>query len=74
MHGTVAEIYDAISWKIRTPNRLRRYYIGTEIMGLYKGHVLSFVDYRTPTIYHVCSSELAKLGKIQRHFVESLGE
>ena len=53
MHDDVAEPHGAISWKVRTLDRARRYYNEFEIMGLYKTHMLSFVEYRTPAIYNV---------------------
>ena len=73
MQDAAAEMTDEIGWKIRTITRVRRYYNESEIIGLYKSHILSYIEYRTPAIYHACSSTLAKVDKIQRHFVQSLG-
>jgi hypothetical protein len=44
-----------------------------DIIGLYKSHVLSYIGYRTPAIYHAISSCLSEVDRIQRRFVYDLG-
>ena len=42
-------------------------------MQLYKAHLLSFLEYRTPALYHASPSVLAPLDQLQRHLLHELG-
>jgi hypothetical protein len=52
MRGAVDELTTDASWKLKMLIRSRRYYSDAELIVLYKAHLLSFVEYRTPVIYH----------------------
>ena len=43
------------------------------MIGQYKAHVLAFVEYRTPAIYHASTTALAPLDAVQRWFLRELG-
>ena len=43
------------------------------IISQYKAHVLSFIKYRTPALYHSSSTEIAVLDKVQLWFLRELG-
>ena len=44
-----------------------------ELLGLCKAHVLSFVGYRTPAVYHAASSTLAPLNAVLASFLKQVG-
>lgn len=53
--------------------RTRRYYTGSELVVLYKSHLLSYIEYRTPAIYHATRDILCRLDRIQDRFLEHAG-
>ena len=44
-----------------------------ELVTLYKSQLLSFIEYRTPAIYHACASALMELDRIQDRLVNAAG-
>ena len=68
MHDAVLEIVENVGWKIQMLHRVRRFYRLTELVGLYKSHVLSYIEYRTPAIHHAIDSVLVKVDRIQKRF------
>ena len=40
---------------------------------MYKSQLLSYLEYRTPAIYHACDSTLAPLDKFQDRYLKELG-
>ena len=44
-----------------------------ECVRLYKAQVLSYIEYRTPALYHACDSVLGRLDGVQRAFLRELG-
>ena len=73
MTEAVAETVDATSWKLSTLLRSRRYFCDADMVCHYKSQILSFVEYRTPGIYHACSSSLSRLDAVQHRFLERIG-
>ena len=53
--------------------RTSRFHSVLEMVDLYKAQVLSFIEYRTPGIYHACDSHLLALNKIQTKYLNELG-
>ena len=68
-HGTVV----SVSWKLRSIMRSRRFFCDADMVLNHKSHILSFIEYRTPGIYHACESILCRLDSVQRHFLGELG-
>ena len=73
MHDAVAELVQAMRWKLVMILRSRRYYCDADLVGLYKAHVLSFVEYRTSAIYHATQNELNAIDRIQSGFLRDIG-
>jgi hypothetical protein len=73
MRGAVDDLATAASWKLKMLLRTRRFYSDAELIVLYKAHLLSFVEYRTPAIYHATREVLRKIDRIQTKFVEDAG-
>ena len=69
MATEVHELVNSASWKLRTLLRGRRFYSSAQMIDLYKAHVLSYVEYRTPAVYHVTTTTLAPLDRIQQRFL-----
>ena len=73
MGDAVDEVLSAVGWTVQMSMRVRRFYSVVELVGLYKAHILSFIEYRTPAIYHSISSVLVKIDKVQQRFLRELG-
>ena len=43
------------------------------MVGLYMSHILSYIGYRPPAIYHAISILLCNVDRIQQRFVSDLG-
>ena len=73
MSACIHETVTTINWKIRTLLRTRQHYTDRELVNLYKGHILSYLEYRTPAVFHAASSTLIPLDMIQNRFLRELG-
>ena len=65
VHGLVTDA----GWKLRTLLRTRRYYSDAELVIFYKSHLPSFLEYRTPAIYHARRDLLNKLENVHTRFL-----
>ena len=65
MGDCVHDVVRESRWKLKTIIRAAKYFFDSELVHLYKARVLSFIEYRTPAIFHACSSHLEALDKIQ---------
>lgn len=52
MKDTVDELVAAAGWKMKVLVRTKRFYTDAEMVGLYKAHLLSYLEYRTAAVYH----------------------
>ena len=69
MHECVHETVVSCNWKIRTLLRCRSYYSISDLINLYKSHVLSFIEYRYPGLTHASNSVLLSLFLVQNRFL-----
>jgi hypothetical protein len=53
--------------------RAHRYYTDAIMLGLYKAHLLSYLGYRAPAIYHGKQEVLDKLDHVQTRFLRDIG-
>ena len=60
------------SWKIKAVLQPHRFFTTTETVKLYKTHVLSIIEYRTPAIVHAAPSILLEIDRLQRRFLREL--
>ena len=60
-------------WKLKMLLRAKRFYTLEDIMVQYKQQILSFVEYRTPAVYHATSSVLAQLDRLHDSFLREIG-
>ena len=64
MGDAVHECVAACLWKIQRILRAKRFYSTAELIGLYKAHILSYIEYRTPAIAHVAATVLTPIDSI----------
>ena len=73
MRDAVHSLASSARWKAKMVLRSRRYHCVADLVHLYKTHVLSFVEYRTPAIYDAKREYLRRLEDAQDHFLRDLG-
>ena len=64
----VRETASQASWKVTTILRTRSFHEVTRLVQVFKSKILSFVEYRTPAVYHAASTFLAGIDAIQKRF------
>jgi uncharacterized protein YjiS (DUF1127 family) len=73
MAAAVEEVIAAAGWKLKMLIRTRRFYTDAELITFYKSQLLSFIEYRTPAIYHAKRDSLAALDRLQNRFLKDAG-
>ena len=73
MAGAVSDIVSAAGWKLRVILRTRRFYSDADLVLFCKAHLLSFLEYRTPAIYHATRAVLSRLDAVQSRFLRDIG-
>ena len=73
MTNTVEELARTCSWKLKAILRTKRFNTGARLISLYKSQLLSFIEYRTSAIYHVCDTALALLDDVQDRILNVAG-
>ena len=73
MASAVAEMVTAAGWTMKTLLRTKRYYTDADLIVLYKAHLLSFLEYRTPAIYHATRNILSRLDAVRARFLRDVG-
>jgi hypothetical protein len=73
MKDTVDEVVSEANWKMHTILKTRRFYCDAELIGLYKAHLLSFLEYRTAAVYHARRDVLERLDRVQQRFLRDCG-
>ena len=72
MKAALENLRTESSWRLQTILRVRRFHTTSEMFNLYKSKVLSFVEYRTPAVYHACATHLDAVDAVQRRFLRAL--
>ena len=73
MADAVRSLVGKTKWKIKMLLRGKRCFNVEDIMVQYKQQILSFVEYRTPAVYHATSTVLAPLDRLQSSFLREVG-
>jgi hypothetical protein len=73
MGAAIDEVVNAAAWKLKMLVRTRRYYTDSDLIVLYKAHLLPYVEYRTSAIYHATRDLLGRLDRIQSKFLQDIG-
>ena len=71
----VTRLFEQIAlWKgLRVVGRSRGLYTDSDLVVLYKSHLLSYLEYRTPAIYHATRAVLCRLDAVQTRFLKDIG-
>jgi len=73
MADAVSELVISAGWKLKTILRTRRFYTDADLIISYKAHLLSYLEYRTPAIYHATRMVLNRLDVVQSRFLQDVG-
>lgn len=60
------------SWKLQVLLRTKRFHTDAELLLLYKAQILSFIEYRTPAVYHACATHLDSIDAVQKRLLKAL--
>jgi len=73
MDDAVHDVASECAWKLERLLRSKRFFNGHELLGLYKAHVLSYIEYRTSALYHASCSVLRKIDRVQERMLNIAG-
>ena len=73
MHYAIRSVSISASWKLQSLCRAQRFYTVRDLVGLFKSHILSYIEYRTPAILHCATSVLEPLDHILDRFLRQIG-
>ena len=73
MANAVSELVSSAGWKLKTILRTRRFYTDADLIVFYKAHLLSYMEYRTPAIYHATRVVISRLDAVQSRFLRDVG-
>ena len=68
MAYAVSELVSSAGWTLRTLLRTRRFYTDADLIVPYKAHLPSYLEYRTPAIYHATRVVISRLDAVQNRF------
>ena len=73
MNIAIHECVVGVGWKMKTLLRTQRFYAYAALIGLWKAHILSFIEYRTSAWYHACETALRPLDNCLSSFLRNVG-
>ena len=73
MENAITEVVTQAGWKLRMLVRTKRFYSDSDLVLLYKAHLLSYLEYRTPAVYHAKREFLVRLDKSANSFLGHSG-
>ena len=72
MECAVSELAREAGWKLRILLRTARFHCDAQLVDVYKSRLLSYLEYRTPAVYHATDTVLRKLDAVQTRFLNAL--
>ena len=73
MSQAINECVAEVSWKTRALVRTQRFHTEPDLLNLWKAHILSYIEYRTPAWYHACETTIAPLDRCLSSFLRKIG-
>ena len=73
MHEAIRGTTTEATWRLRTLLKTRRFHDVKNIIVLFKQHVLSFIESRTPGIAHAATTVLQPLDNVLKRFLREIG-
>ena len=72
MTNAISECVTACNWKITSILRTKIFFTDAELVLFFKSHILSFIEYRTPAIYHAAHSHISQLDRVYTRFLRQV--
>ena len=72
MISAINDCAQEASWRLRTLLRSRRFFSDRQILLHFKSHVLSYIEYRTPGIFHATTTALRPVDHILSSLLHNL--
>ena len=72
MSAATTKCVHEASWRLRALLRTHRYHTDAELLMLFKAHVLSYLEYTTPAIFHATETVLMPLNRVLRSFLRNI--
>ena len=69
MSLAVDDCVKEVAWKVRALLRTSRYHTDAEMLTLFKSHIWSYIEYRTPAFFHATSTTLQALDGVLPSFL-----
>ena len=73
MEEEIRRLANRCRWKLRTLLKSQRFFTEAELVKQYKSHILPFLEFATPAVYHATPTALEPLERVQRTFLHKLG-
>ena len=73
MADAVRSLVGKARWKLKMLLRGKRFYSLADLMVQYKQQILSYLEYRTPAVYHATTTVLTQLDRFQDSFLRDIG-
>ena len=73
MQSLIHDLVTACKWKSMDILRSRCLHTSTELIDLYKAQIQSYIEYRTPALYHAVSCHFETLDAVQQIFLDAIG-
>ena len=73
MASAIGKLHNVATWRLKSILKLRRFYDKEDLMISFKSKILSYLEYRTPAIYHAAGTLLELINGIQSKFLREIG-
>ena len=72
MTDAIHDCVIACGWKLESILRCKHFFTDSDLVLFFKSHLLSFIEYRTPGIFHAAASHLQTLDRVLSRFLNQL--
>lgn len=73
MEKQIQSLVSRCKWKLKTLLRAKRYFNEEQLVKQYKTHILPYLEFATPAVYHATATALEPLDKLQATFLREVG-
>ena len=71
--GVAGQASNEASWKLRSLLRTGKFFTTRDVVMMFKAHILSYIEYRTPGIAHASTTTLRPIDRILARFLREIG-
>ena len=72
MNQCINDCASSCGWKLESIMRSRRFFCDVEMVQFFKAHLLSYIEYRTPGIYHASITSLQPIDRVLSRFLRQM--